>query len=80
MFFCLCAIYIFPGSICFHILLQPNRQTDPGNTSIAHRYMNVGIGNEAAHFISGLRSFSFCLGDGPEISLVEREAAARKGK
>jgi len=32
------------------ILLQPNRQTDPGNIKIAHRYMNVGIGNEAAQF------------------------------
>jgi hypothetical protein len=25
------------------ILLQPNRQTDPGNIQIAHRYVNVGI-------------------------------------
>jgi hypothetical protein len=32
------------------ILLQPNRQTDPGNIYIAHRYMNVGIGIEAAEF------------------------------
>ncbi len=31
-----------------HILLTPNRQTDPGN--IAHKYIHVGIGNEAAHF------------------------------
>jgi hypothetical protein len=28
----------------------PNRQTDPGNVYIAHRYMNVGIGNQAAQF------------------------------
>jgi hypothetical protein len=32
------------------ILLQPNRKTDPGNIQIAHRYMTVGNGNEAAHF------------------------------
>jgi hypothetical protein len=32
------------------ILLQPNRQTDPGNISIAHSYMNVGIGNEPTQY------------------------------
>jgi hypothetical protein len=32
------------------ILLQPNWQTNPVNTSIAHRYMIVGIGNEVAQF------------------------------
>jgi hypothetical protein len=32
------------------ILLQPNWQTDSGNILIAHRYINVGIGNEAAQF------------------------------
>ena len=32
------------------ILLQPNRQTYPMNIYIAHRYMNVGIGNKAARF------------------------------
>ncbi len=31
-------------------LLQPNRQTDPWNIQIAHRYMNVGIGDVAAQF------------------------------
>jgi hypothetical protein len=30
------------------ILLQTNRQTDPGTTQNAQRYMNVGIENEAA--------------------------------
>jgi hypothetical protein len=32
------------------ILLQPNRQTNPGNIKIAQRYMNVGNRNEAAQF------------------------------
>ncbi len=32
------------------ILLQPNRQTAPGNILIAHRYKNVWIGNEAMQF------------------------------
>ncbi len=33
------------------ILLQPNRQTDPGNIyKITHTYMNVGFGNKAALF------------------------------
>ncbi len=32
------------------ILLQPNRQTDPKNIEMAHRYMKVGTGNEAAQF------------------------------
>ncbi len=32
------------------ILLQPNRQTDPGKYEIIHRYMNVGIGNKGAQF------------------------------
>jgi hypothetical protein len=32
------------------ILLQPNRQTVPGNIQIARRYMNVGIGHEAAQY------------------------------
>ncbi len=30
--------------------MQPIRQTDPGNIQIAHKCMNVGIGNEAAQF------------------------------
>ncbi len=30
--------------------ISKKRQTDPGNMSIPHRYMNVGIGNEAAQF------------------------------
>jgi hypothetical protein len=32
------------------ILQQPNRQTDPENTEMAHRYMKVGTGNEAVPF------------------------------
>jgi hypothetical protein len=44
--------YLYIPRIGLPIMLQPNRQTDPGNIYIAHRYMNVGIGNEAAqlHF------------------------------
>jgi hypothetical protein len=33
------------------ILLQQNRQTDPGNILIAQRNINVVIGNEAAQFL-----------------------------
>jgi hypothetical protein len=29
-----------------HIWLQQNRQTDPGNIYISHRYMSVGIGRQ----------------------------------
>ncbi len=36
--------------ISLPILLAPKRQTDPGNIKIAHRYINVGIGNEATQF------------------------------
>ncbi len=33
------------------ILLQSNMWTYPGNIEISHRYMNVGIGIEAAQFL-----------------------------
>ncbi len=39
-------LYIF--RIGLSILLQTNMWTDPGNMEIAHRDMNVEIGNEAA--------------------------------
>ncbi len=32
------------------IFLQQNSQTNRGNIEIAHRNMNLGIGNEAAQF------------------------------
>jgi hypothetical protein len=32
------------------IWLKLNRQADPGNIQIAHRYISVGIGNEASQF------------------------------
>ncbi len=36
-----------------HLLLQPNRQTDPVNIKIAHRYMSVGLVTRPCSFISG---------------------------
>jgi hypothetical protein len=39
------------------ILLQPNRWSDRWNILIAHRFMNVGIENEAAQF--HFREYSF---------------------
>jgi hypothetical protein len=47
---CCHKITLYIPRIYLPILLQPNRQTDPVNMKIAHRYMNVGIGNEAAQF------------------------------
>ncbi len=41
---------LYISSIGLPILLQENMWTDPGNTYIANRYMNVGIGNESAQF------------------------------
>ncbi len=41
---------LYISSISLPLLLQPNRQTDPRNLWISHRYINVGIGNEAAQF------------------------------
>ncbi len=44
---------IYISNIGLPILLQPNMQTDPGNIYIAHRYMDVGTGNEAVQFHFG---------------------------
>ncbi len=37
---------LFIPSIGLPIWLQQNRQTDPGNISIAHRYIHVEIGRQ----------------------------------
>ncbi len=44
-----CDLYIYSNDLSTY-LLQQNRLTDNGNIEIAHRYMNVGTGNEAAQF------------------------------
>jgi hypothetical protein len=43
-------IRLYIPRIGLPILLQPNRQTDPENIQIAHRYKYVGIGDEAVQF------------------------------
>ncbi len=45
----ICERFIFPRT-GLPIMLQPNRQTAPGNIYMAQRYMNVGIGKESAQF------------------------------
>ncbi len=42
--------YLYIPTIGPPVLLQQNRRTDRGNILIAHRYMNVEIGNEATQF------------------------------
>ncbi len=60
---------LFIPRIGLAILLQPNRQTDAENIEIPHRYMNVGIENEAAqsarfHFWEYIIGFSVYCGKG----------------
>jgi hypothetical protein len=49
-FIYLWAIYTVYPTIGLPILLQPNRQTNRGNIKIAHSYIHVEIGTEAAQF------------------------------
>ncbi len=55
-------IYCIPR-IGLPILLQPNRQIDPGNIFmyIAHRYMNIGIGTRPLSFITGNTLLGFLV-------------------
>jgi hypothetical protein len=41
---------LYSTTIGLPILLQQNRQTDPGTIQIARRCMNMGTGNKAAQF------------------------------
>ncbi len=53
------ALYI--PRIGLPILLQPYRQTNPGNILSACRYMNVGLRNKTAHFLSGNTYIGFLV-------------------
>ncbi len=56
---CICerwAICTFPGSV--HLLLQQNRQTDPGNIQIAHRYMTWQLERGLAVSLLGIHKLN----------------------
>ncbi len=50
-FMFLWAIYIFPWSVCLFCCRTIYRWTERGNIKIAHRYMKVESGTEAAQFL-----------------------------
>ncbi len=63
--------------ISTHIWLQLNRQTNPGNIKISHRYMSVGIGRQTLSFCFGnneAAQFPFwecILGSGNQTFIVD---------
>ncbi len=66
-----CDLYI--SRIGPHISLQQNRQTDPGNVKISHRYVCESRNREIEHYISVLEitvSFLAIHKWGPDIYSV----------